>query len=482
MTRPLAPAAVGLLTLLLACDGAASLDSGGGPGDGAGGDGGTGDGGAADGGAGDGGAAFVPDLPSGGCGLPEHAWLSTADMGEIVAVEPAPDISFDRDTIDVVLDGLGMGALTPVPYGVDGFRVRYVTQDKGQRVEVSGYLALPVLDADADVPLLIWEHPTTGFFDECAPTAQGIIGGAYAVLMAAHGFAVTAPDYLGMVGYGDPSGELHPWVVAEPAAIVSLDAARALLRFDAEQGASFGQRAHPDPSHTVIWGASEGGFAALQTDRYQAAYAPELTVTGVISVVPATDPVALAQIASTTWAATTPAIAAALVTMERWFLGSAPLSEVLNPPMDTEIPGAMESTCTEWDDVLQAIDSPEELYTADMLAAASSQDWSALQPWGCYLDAGVLRDSPVERGSQAPVLIVTGESDTLAWPGPVHDDIGALCAQGYDIAHVQCAGAEHTDAAVQSLSYQFDVAARLGAGEALQTDCAVSAPVDCAGL
>ena len=46
---------------------------------------------------------------------------------------------------------------------------------------------------------------------------------------------VAAPDYLGMNGFGAPAEALHPYIVAEPTAVASLDAVRALYRFSAAE-------------------------------------------------------------------------------------------------------------------------------------------------------------------------------------------------------------------------------------------------------
>lgn len=477
-----------LLSLLLACAAGDDDTSAAGPGDAGAADGGGDDGGADGGGAGDGGATapLVPDLPVSGCGLSPYAWRPLDPMGSLVAVEEATDLSYDVDTVNQILDLVGLEALTPVPYGVRAWRVRYGSQDKGQDVEVSGYIALPDTDPGAPLPVMLWNHPTTGFHDACAPTALGITGGAYALLLAAHGFAVAAPDHLGLVGVGEPSGELHPWIVAEPGAVVGLDAVRALLRF-LDDGATYGVTVTADPSRTVIFGASEGGFTSLWADRYQAEYLPEVQIAGVVAAIPATDPLALATLGATTTSDTTRAITAALVTGAAWHEGVAPVSEVILAPFDATVPEALASECEGWDDAFQAAEAPEQIFTPAFLsAAAAGGDWSeALLPWSCYLGEGVLRDSAIPRGSTAPVLVVTGERDELAWPQPTHDDVLALCAQGYRIEHVQCAGADHTGAAVAALPKMIAWALAAGRGEDPSegaTTCAIGAPVACEAL
>ncbi|NOY27449.1 MAG: hypothetical protein GXP62_16405 [Oligoflexia bacterium] len=429
----------------------------------------------------------IPDLPVTGCGLDAYDWVSLDQVGQIVSVEEAPELSYGVDTINGILKMVDLGELTPVPYGVRAWRVRYTTQDKGQLIQATGYLALPDVDVPTTVPVMLWNHPTTGFTDICAPTNMGITGGAYALLMAANGFAVAAPDYLGMAGFGDPSGVLHPWVVPEPTAIVALDSVRALLNFLADPDSGGASNVIADPSRTVIFGASEGGFASLWADRYQPAYLPQIQVTGVIAAIPATDPLALATIGTTTTSATTAAISAALSSMADWHDTKQPLSQVLQSPFDQTVPQAMATTCDGWDDVFQAASAPDQIFAADFVAVASAGgDWAAdYLPWSCYLHEGTLRDSTIPYQSGAPVLIVTGEDDQLAWPEPTHADIPVLCEQGYTIEHIYCAGQDHTGAAVAALPKMMSWAVAAGQGKdptAGATTCQVSAPVDCTKL
>lgn len=270
---------------------------------------------------------------------------------------------------------------------------------------------------------------------------------------------MAAPDYIGMAGWGAPSGRIHPWVVAEPTAIASLDAARALLAFSADGADGFGLLARPDATRTVLWGVSEGGFAALWSDRYAGAYAPELRIRGVVAAVPVTDPAALASRGITTWSDTSAGIAAALTTMADWYRTDAPLSDVLVAPYDTTVPEALVTGCGE-SNPFDGASSVEEIYTGAVRSAAASGDWDAVAPWGCFLEDSVLRESDIPRGSDAPVLVVTAEGDDLAWPAPVRDDVPALCAQGYRVEHVECAGGDPRG----RRGRQHALPARLGAG------------------
>ena len=76
------------------------------------------------------------------------------------------------------------------------WRVRYITQDRGQQTEATGFVFLPDVDTSDEFPLLLYTHPLMGFSDACAPTAIGLEGAAVPLLMSAMGLVVAAPDYL----------------------------------------------------------------------------------------------------------------------------------------------------------------------------------------------------------------------------------------------------------------------------------------------
>jgi hypothetical protein len=98
-------------------------------------------------------------------------------------------------------------------------------------------------------------------------------------------------------------------------------------------------------------------------------------------------------------------------------------------------------------------------------------------------DRGVrVEATAVARVDDDPLLVIEAELDDLVWAAPNRDDVPLLCAQGYEIEYQECAGAGHTDGAVQSLPYQWQwLQARL-AGRPLTGTCVVNAPVDCTAL
>ncbi|HEY0136786.1 MAG TPA: lipase family protein, partial [Nannocystis sp.] len=208
----------------------------------------------------------------GGCGLPEYPLVATADMGQVL--DHAFVIEFEPATIDALLEGQGFGALTPVKYGARVYKIRYVTQDRGEAVEATGFVSLPVGATVEERPVVLWAHGTTGFTDKCAPTAAAD-GYVVPALLAALGYVSVAPDYLGMNGWGAASGFIHPYIVPEPTAIATLDSLRALARFGVDTGEEMSATPGKD---IILFGASEGGFATLWADRYAPFYAPEFKI------------------------------------------------------------------------------------------------------------------------------------------------------------------------------------------------------------
>ena len=375
--------------------------------------------------------------------------------------------------IDLLLESNGLSEYGPVNNGVQTWRVRYITQDRGESVEATGFVFLPDIETNATLPLLLYTHPLMGFNDACAPTAIGLEGAAVPLLMSAMGLVVAAPDYLGMRGYGEGSSQIHPAILAEPTAIASLDSLRAAVQLAEDQESP----AQPDRDRTLLWGASEGGFAALWSDRYWPRYAPEFNNIGVVAAIPPTDIQALATIATADFSPATAALAAILIGMDQWYEVND-LTGVLNESLVTVLPDEMMADCSSFPSVNDA-SLPDDFFDTSFITTIASDDWESIEPWSCFLEESSLVPSRVPYESDAPVLIITAENDDLAWPEPVHTDIPQLCAQGYAIEHVQCAGADHVAGAVDTLPVQFSWLMDRIAGEPPGTTCTVSEPQSC---
>ncbi len=141
--------------------------------------------------------------------------------------------------------------------------------------------ALVVVSADAPAgprPVLAWAHGTTGYEEGCAPTLleDPLGSGAMPALdqVLAEGWLVVATDYVGL-GTAGP----HPYLVGQGEARSVLDAVRAARQLD---GVVLAEQ-------TVVWGHSQGGHAALWTGIVQPGYAPDVPLSGVAALAPASN-------------------------------------------------------------------------------------------------------------------------------------------------------------------------------------------------
>lgn len=387
----------------------------------------------------------LPDLPAPSC--LEFQYLPLDGMGELTVSQAAPELSFDPEGVDGLVELLGAPELAPVDYGVDTWRIRYVTQDRGQRVEATAAVIVPRLPQAGPAPLLLWEHFTSGATDLCAPSAMGALGLGLPIAWAAKlGAVVVAPDYLGMNGIGAPAEQLHPYVVGEPTAIASLDAARAALDLAEEQAFEV----TPDPARTVVWGASQGGHAALWVDRFAPGYAPELTLKAVVAAVPPSDMVALADHGLAYWNDTSETLVAVSTTLADWY--GLDIDQALVPGLSETVLEELHTTCNVLDPA-NDLDTLEEVFTPEFRAALGRWD-RAFPDWSCALQADTVRLSPIPRTSDAPMMMVFGEDDTLAWSPPALADAAAFCDQGMAVEVVTCADLDHEDAALSTLDAQ----------------------------
>lgn len=423
-----------------------------------------------------------PELATTNCDGEPYEFLPLDDMGTLVEYERDAFFSLSKDALEGLITTVASeyADLIEVQYGVELYRIRYLTQDRGELVETTGFAAYPALDEPTSVPVQLWLHPTLGFGDECAPTAgsglDNIEGIAFPVLFASQGYAIAAPDYLGMNGWGEPSDRMHSWVVAEPTALASLDSVRALARLAEAEGLV----AQPDLQRLLPVGASQGGHAALMVDHYAQGYAPEMGLIGVVAAIPVTDLEALAQFGASTESEASIGLAGGMVTHWDWNGRNADLTDVLQEPVANALAESLEGACGDYDDLVPGVETLDDIYTEEALALASVGDFDNLEPWNCYMrNSSLLHNEAVDTLSSVPKLVVTGEEDDLAWAPPARADAEALCAAGVEVEYHECAGLGHVDAAVENLPRIVDWMAARVQGEPVDA-CAFGEPIDCA--
>ena len=412
--------------------------------------------------------SFQPTMPISKCGLPEYEFLPTEDMGTILSSSKRDDLSLTKEALTTLLSNYNL-PLPPPENGIETYYVEYQTQDKGTPTNGTGMIVFP--EGKTEAPVLMWLHPTMGFNDNCSPTATGVIGAAYPAIFASLGFIVVAPDYIGMRGWTGQSTDLHAYISAEATAIFSIDSLRALPNLIQ----NYGKEVSWNEQEIILWGASEGGFAALATDRYFPHYAPEYTTLATIAATPVTDVFALTQLGLSQFSPASLGIIGVEVTLQQWYESNADIETMLLPEVSS-VEQALFDSCDDFG-LVSSVSTLEDIFQPSFIEGMLADDGS-MAPWDCFAKDNSIANKVPHIGT-APTFIGTAEMDDLAWPGPVHDDISILCEQGYTIEHRQCQGAEHVDGILDSLGEQWKwLQARLQNQE-LGATCTVTEPVIC---
>ena len=429
--------------------------------------------------------AEVPVLPVAHCGMTPYEALPPA--GQVSYSEPMDGFDLTASGLDALLTTAGHGALTPVPNGVKLFRYRYTTQDRGQATEATGMIAVPAHLAASPTepwPVALLLHGYAGAWDACAPSADDMVGPAVPALLASQGFAVVAPDYIGMNGTGLPSTAPHAPLVGEQVAIGAWDALRAGLEL--LRGDLAGQYEGELREDVVIWGASQGGHAAFFVELAGPYYGSEFTVAGVVAASPAHDQLSVISDALDHYSDSSGLGALALVGMWRWYGVPDDLSGLLTNEEPyffadavVELLEGVGDECEFELDFEVEVDEVEDIYTPAFQQAVLAGDWGAIEPWSCFLRENSVSSSSIPSLRSTPVLTVYGQEDTLVVPAFQEADFGVLCDQGWQLEQLQCEGAPHAETTLWSLDEQVDwLRARL-AGEARGATCAWSEPVCC---
>ncbi|MGW6625907.1 alpha/beta fold hydrolase [Nocardia sp. NPDC055002] len=293
-----------------------------------------------------------------------------------------------------------------------GSSVEYwMTDSAGVQRPASGAMFLP--EGDAPVggwPILAYDHGTSGSGPNCGGQAdpesapfQQQRGGEDRLLkrFVDQGFAVVAPDYLGL-GRFDTGP--HPYLEVRSEATATIDLVRAA------------RAANHDLSRTwSVLGVSQGGHAALSAAHVQAEYAPELDFRGVAAIDPASDVEKILPFVSPT-TPMVPGLSSAttsfIVSILAGLRATDPALDIDSylTPRGKEIVDAAGSQCL--DEILA---STKGVTSADLLARPLAP---LRDPLAAYM---MLPTS----GYDAPILLSMNVADMVV-PSPLH---AALVAQ-----------------------------------------------------
>jgi Secretory lipase len=181
-------------------------------------------------------------------------------------------------------DVLWVQRRTDAPRGAHGWNVVYVSEiQPGVKKYVSGQIFAPNRLSPRPRDIVLWNHPTAGLTDDCAPSRQtlntadpdlgntNLIPAIQALTDAGH--LVLASDYPGL-GVAGP----EYYMAGDPNARAALDLVRA-ARNTPELRAS---------AKFVQYGWSQGGQTSEHVDAIASSYAPELRPVGTGLIAPAT--------------------------------------------------------------------------------------------------------------------------------------------------------------------------------------------------
>ena len=385
------------------------------------------------------------------CGQPAYTWLDDPSLGDVVAVNDT--FTWPAVLLSSAASELDLTPHRPFERDVVMHQLSYVTQDRGALIEATTLVALPA-DAtleDEPLPIVLVLHGTAGFNDTCA-VSNTLEWQLLASLFASWGYIAVAPDFIGMRAFGDPSPELHPYLMGEPTAFASLDAARAALKH-VGAGVIGDTCALP---RVVSWGGSQGGHAALWVDRLAPFYAAELDYVGTAAVIPPADVVGQT---TRTMRAVEPGTVNTLAIMaaaEQWYGQPGALDDVLADGVADTLRTALAAPCG--DDVPVDPDdfaTLEDVFAADALATVAAGDITDLDVFGCVMAESGLTTTSVPRATDRPegygILFVQAGEDELVHVPTERAAFATLCTEGDAIAYLECAGARHTQGAFWSL-------------------------------
>ncbi|MFI6868362.1 lipase family protein [Nocardia sp. NPDC050406] len=163
-----------------------------------------------------------------------------------------------------------------------GYSIDYwTTRSNGEPVQASGALIVPDGPAPAGGwPIMAYDHGTSGLGPGCGgqsaasrfsrPKEDAILR-----YFVDKGFAVVAPDYLGLGAFDTGP---HPYLETRSEATATIDLVKAARAARSDLSRSW-----------AVTGFSQGGHAALGTANLQSALVPELDFRGTIAVDPASD-------------------------------------------------------------------------------------------------------------------------------------------------------------------------------------------------
>jgi hypothetical protein len=298
----------------------------------------------------------------------------------------------------------------PAGTAAKALRVMYHTRDsQGRDVAATGTITYPTAPAPAGGwPILSYGHGAVGMAPGCAPSRQGATRTNFGV----EGIVVAA-DYVGL----GPNGQRHALLSGRAEGQSMIDIARAARRV-------LGVRA------ATTWlavGVSQGGHAALFAGERADAYAPELSLAGVVAAAPTSN-------LTETYPADTQLVVDVVTVMGLYGMAvDHPEVEPRDYVTDRTAQvaeGVIDTGClSEVGLALAAIPSAE-LFTANPRTTEPGRSVA-------------LANNPGQSPSGAPVLLVQGSADVVVVPARTEALFADMCELGEPVQRVTIAGGTH---------------------------------------
>ncbi|MGI4821750.1 MAG: alpha/beta hydrolase [Janthinobacterium lividum] len=257
---------------------------------------------------------------------------------------------------------VGFGAFTPqLKYDATYYKFLYKTTYKGQLIQVSGLLGVPVGAPTA--PALLSAQHGTMFRQADSPSNFPSTFSGFE-LFASAGFVTVIPDYIGL---GVSSGVVQPFydkATSAGAVVDMLKAAQYYLQ----------QQAIATNKNLFLIGYSEGGYVTMAAQQeIETNPAHQLTLTAAAAGAGGYDLTGmLTGIASTSTYATPAFLALLLNGYNTTYGWNRPLTDFFQAPYAARIPQLLDGTQTREQIDAQLTTSPAALFTPTFYAALGS--------------------------------------------------------------------------------------------------------------
>ncbi|WP_072751757.1 lipase family protein [Rhodococcus maanshanensis] len=347
----------------------------------------------------------------------------TADAAAAVTAAPAP-VGDERGALIGDQSLAETAAVSPNgPVTARKLVYRSTSGLDGSGTEVSGTVFVPPGAApDGGWPIVSVGHGTTGVTDECAPSQYPDLLGAVGMVTALleQGYVVVASDYQGL---GTPGP--HPYLEPKSAAHNLIDGVRAA------------RAAVPNTSNRwAALGLSQGGQASWSAAEHAAGYGDGLEFVGAAHLSPAAD---LSHIADDLGgiSLTLPQqifLPMLLAGSEAQHAGLDPASYIRGALADSRealMACGPQAAERKWDAAVR-------ITRADSLPLTSA-DTDRMRAW-------LERIALPQQRTEAPMLVVVGESDDLIPADWTRVAVTKACALGDVIALESRPGEGHADA------------------------------------